>query len=82
MIESGDEEVIETLIASKFIPGFKKTKDSLDDLYQQGTKRYKVIEECIKSYDKYRLEESFKKVFDIIDMIYDSVNSNFSEYLF
>lgn len=82
VIESGDEEVIETLIASKFIPGFKKTKDSLDDLYQQGTKRYKVIEECIKSYDKYRLEESFKKVFDIIDMIFDSVNSNFSEYLF
>lgn len=82
VIESGDEEVIETLIASKFIPGFKKTKDSLDDLYHQGTKRYKEIEECIKSYDKCRLEESFKKVFDIIDMIFDSVNSNFSEYLF
>ena len=43
VIESGDKEVIETLIASKFIPGFKKTKDSLDDLYQQGTKRYLIL---------------------------------------
>lgn len=82
VIESGDEEVIETLIASRFIPGFKKTKNSLDNLYKQGTKLFDKIEEYVKTYDKYRLEDSFKKVFDTIDMIFDSVNSNFSEYLF
>jgi len=80
---SKDEEIIETLIASIFLgTEFKKSKINLDKLYESGSEINEKIENIIKPLDKYKLEDRFVQVFDTIDMIFDSVESNFSVYIF
>ena len=80
--ESKDEEIIETLLATVLLKDFKKSKDNLDCLYEQGSKLNMLIETEMNKIGKEELEDSFKQVFDLFDMIFDSVNSNFSAYLF
>lgn len=80
--ESKDEEIIETLLALVLLGKFKKSKDSLDKLYEKDSKQNKLIEDKVSKIGKNVLEESFKKVFDVFDMIFDSVQSDFSSYLF
>lgn len=80
--ESKDEEIIESLLAMVLLQEFKKKKKFLDDLYERGTELNEKIEERVSETGKNLLEEQFKKVFDTIDMIFDSVESNFSAYVF
>lgn len=80
--ESRDEEIIETLLATILLGKFQKSKDNLDELYDRSTEINAQIEQKVIQAGKNLLEEKFKKVFDIFDMIFDSVNSNFSSYLF
>lgn len=80
--ESKDEEIIETLLALVLLGKFKKSKDSLDKLYEKDSNQNKLIEDKVSKIGKIVLEESFKKVFDVFDMIFDSVQSDFSSYLF
>lgn len=80
--ESRDEEIIETLLAIVLLGKFQKSKDNLDELYNRASEINKIVEEKVVQIGKNELEEKFKKVFDIFDMIFDSVNSNFSSYLF
>lgn len=80
--ESKDEEIVETLLATILLGDFKKKKKNLDNLYEKGTKLNKQIESKVAELGKSLLEEQFKKVFDTIDMIFDSVESNFSSYIF
>lgn len=80
--ESKDEEIIETLLALVLLEKFQKSKDNLDKLYEQDSKLNKQIEGKVSEIGKDILEEKFKKVFDVFDMIFDSVQSNFSSYLF
>ena len=80
--ESKDEEIIETLLATVLLDQFKKSKSSLDELYRKNSKLNIEIEGRIREIGKNNLEEKFKKVFDIFDMIFVSVNSDFSSYLF
>lgn len=60
------------------LKGFKKSKDKLDQLYQKGTKLNNQIENKVLKFGKDILEDKFRKVFDTIDMIFNSVNSDFS----
>ena len=80
--ESKDEEIIETLLAKILLDDFRKNKDNLDKLYSRGEILNEQIENKIKITGKELLESQFKTVFDTIDMIFNSVNSNFSSYLF
>lgn len=80
--ESRDEEIIETLLAIVLLGKFQKSKDNLDALYDRNTEINKQIEQKVLDIGKNSLEEKFKKVFDVFDMIFASVNSNFSSYLF
>lgn len=81
--QSKDEEIIETLVATVLLgESFKKSKDALDNLYNRGSVLNVKIESEIQKIGKDVLEDKFAKVFDIIDMIFDSVNSDFSSYLF
>lgn len=80
--ESKDEEIIETLLATILLGNFKKTKNNLDNLYIKGNALFDKIEEKVDEIGKNLLEEKFKKVFDTLDMIFDSVHSNFSSYIF
>jgi Protein of unknown function DUF262. len=80
---SKDEEIIETLVATIFLKDdFKKNKSNLDKLYENGTKLNNKIEDIIAGFDKFELEDKFVHVFDVIDMIFDSVKSDFSSYIF
>ena len=81
--ESKDEEIIETLLATILLgDNFKKNKDTLDNLYKKGTELNNQIEKIVNDYGKDLLEGKFKEVFDTIDMIFDSVHSDFSTFLF
>lgn len=80
--ESKDEEIIATLLAVILLGSFHKNKDNLDALYFYETELSKRVEEEVAKIGKEALENSFKKVFDTFDMIFESVNSNFSSYLF
>lgn len=80
--ESKDEEIIETLLAIVLLGKFKKSKDNLDRLYDVNTAINKQIEQKVIHIGKDLLEDKFKKTFDVFDMIFDAVNSNFSSYLF
>lgn len=80
--ESKDEEIIETLLATVLLGKFQKSKDNLDKLYEKGTKQNTEIERKVNELGKTLLEDAFKKVFDVFDMIFNSVNSDFSSYLF
>jgi len=80
---SKDEEVIETLIATALLKeNFKKNKRNLDKLYETGTELNLEIENKVSELNKIKLEDEFSYIFDIIDMIFDSVHSDFSSYLF
>lgn len=80
--ESQDEEIIETLLATVLLGDFKKSKSNLDDLYEKGTTLNNEVETKVSEIGKTVLEEKFKCVFDMFDMIFDSVNSDFSSYIF
>ena len=80
--ESKDEEIIEILLANVLLDDFRKNKDNLDKLYQEGTELNKLVNLSIKIKGKANLEDAFKKAFDAFDMIFNSVNSDFSSYLF
>lgn len=80
--ESKDEEIVETLLATVLLGDFKKKKRNLDSLYENGTKLNEQVETKVSELGKDLLEEQFKKVFDTIDMIFASVESDFSTYLF
>lgn len=70
------------MLATVLLDQFKKSKSSLDELYRKNSKLNIEIEGRIREIGKNNLEEKFKKVFDIFDMIFVSVNSDFSSYLF
>lgn len=81
--ESSDEEIIETLVATILLKeDFKKSKKSLDDLYNVKTKLGNKIESLISSIGKEKLENDFSDVFSQIDSIFLAVKSNFSSFLF
>lgn len=80
--ESKDEELIETMLAMALLKDFKKSKDNLDNLYKKGTKLNSVIEQAVAKRGKEKLELHFRRCFDMIDMVFDSVQSDFSSFLF
>lgn len=83
MKESKDEEIIESLIATVLLRDkFRKSKDSLDSLYNVYSAQGKLIESKVNSYDKKELEDKFTQVFNVIDNIFSSVDSNFTDWVF
>lgn len=83
MKESTDEEIIEALIATVLLNGdFRKSKDRLNQLYNKETKLGALIESKVSEIGKDVLEDKFAKTFDTIDMIFNSVHSDFSSFLF
>lgn len=81
--ESKDEEIIEALMASILLQDdFTKSKNNLDKLYEKNSTLNARVENRIIELGKDILENKFARVFDLIDMIFDSVESDFSSYLF
>ena len=54
--ESKDEEIIETLLATVLLDQFKKSKNSLDELYRKDSKLNIEIESKIREIGKNNLE--------------------------
>lgn len=83
MRESKDEEIIESLLATVLLGNkFKKSKTTLDKLYDITTALGSEIEKLVIERGKDELEYEFVEVFDIIDNIFNAVNSSFSKWLF
>ncbi len=83
IVESKDEELIETIAATVLLQDrFRRSKDSLDDLYDANTQLGAAVEDRVAEIGKDVLENKFADIFDQIDMIFDSVHSDFSSYLF
>lgn len=80
---SKDEEIIETLIAAVLLGNdFVKSKTRLDALYEEGSSLNKKIEQKMSEFDNGVLETKFVKVFDTFDMVFDSIESDFSSSMF
>lgn len=83
MKESKDEEIIESLLATILLPDtFRKSKDSLDALYDANSQLGKLIEDNVLKLGKDDLENKFVAVFDQISNIFNAVDSNFSDWIF
>lgn len=83
MAESKDEEIIESLVASVLLDrGCRKSKIYLDRLYEKGSQLNSEIELKIVEQGKDALEKSFTRIFDIFDRIFETVDADFSSYLF
>lgn len=81
--QSKDEEVIASILAILlFGKDTHINSDTLNYLYRSETKNFKSVSEKINKIGKDNLEEFCKNVFNQIDMIFESVGSNFTDYLY
>lgn len=81
--ESKDEEVVETILADILLGGkFRKNRDSLDDLYDEGTKLGREIKRKVQEKGKQEIEDSVIRTFDVIDSAFRAINSDFTSSLF
>lgn len=81
--ESRDEEIIASLLIALLLNrDFIRSKELLDDAYAEDSELAKELDNAVKEYDSYELVDSFVKIFDMIDVIFGSVNSDFTSWLF
>lgn len=83
LCESADEQLIEDLLASILLGNcYKRSKERLDALYNPNSKLGAEIENIVRERGIQNLENTFKSVFDTFEMIFNTVHSNFTSYLF
>lgn len=81
--QSKDEEVIASALAVVLLgQNFRINADSLNSLYLPNTKNYTLITDIINKIGKDNIEQYSKDVINQINDIFDSVNSNFTDYLY
>ena len=81
--QSKDEEVIASILAIILLgKDTRINSDTLNSLYRSETKNYNIVSEKINKIGKDNLELFCKNVFDQIDMIFESVDSNITDYLY
>ncbi len=81
--QSKDEEVIASILAILLLgKDTRINSDTLDSLYRSETKNFNIVSEKINKIGKDNLELFCKNVFNQIDMIFESVGSNFTDYLY
>lgn len=81
--QSKDEEVIASILAILLLgKDTRINSDTLNSLYRSETKNFNIVSEKINNIGKNNLELFCKNVFSQIDMIFESVDSNFTDYLY
>ncbi len=81
--QSKDEEIIASaLVISLLGKDFRVTADNLNYLYQSNTKYATLITDKINEIGKDNIEQYSLNVFKQITNIFDSVHSNFTNYLY
>lgn len=73
--EGEDEEMIADILASIILgTPFSKSKESLDELYNEDSKQYEELNKKLKRLDEYELEKNIIEVFSVIKNIFDFNN--------
>lgn len=81
--QSKDEEIIASVLAISLLgKDFRVTADNLNSLYQSNTKNGSLITDKINEIGKDTIEQYSLYVFKQINDIFDSVHSNFTDYLY
>lgn len=81
--QSKDEEIIASALAISLLgKDFRATADNLNSLYQSNTKNGGLITDKINKIGKDVIEQYSLHVFEQINDIFNSVHSNFSDYLY
>ena len=81
--QSKDEEMIASVLAMLLLgKDFRINADKLDSLYHDGSENFIKITEKIIDVGKTVIEQNSKDVISQIDNIFNSVNSNFTDYLY
>ncbi len=81
--QSKDEEMIASVLAMLLLgKDFRINADKLDSLYRDGSENFIKITEKIVGVGKIVIEQNSKDVISQIDNIFNSANSNFTDYLY
>lgn len=81
--QSKDEEIIASALAISLLgKGFRINSSSLNSLYCPDTKNFKLIDDKINKIGKNTLERYARDVINQINDIFNSVKSNFTDYLY
>lgn len=81
--QSKDEEMIASALAMVLLgKGFKINADKLDSLYRDGSENFKKITEKINEVGKTVIEQNARDVINQINNMFNSVNSDFTNYLY
>lgn len=81
--QSKDEEIIASILAILLLGKDNRINtNTLNSLYRSETNNSNIVSKKINEIGKDNLEQFCKNVFDQIDMIFESVDSNFTDYLY
>ena len=79
--ESEDEKIIAELVSTLIIGEYERSRFYLDELYDESTESGKKINGIISCHEINSLVDLYYNIFMEIERIFDSVNSNFTDYL-
>lgn len=81
--QSRDEELIAQILGELLVSEITNPSyDILNKMYKKGEKYNKIINKEIEKIGINYLEEKMRHIFDIIEMIFNSVDSDFSSWIF
>lgn len=79
--ESEDEKVIAEIVSTLIMGEYERPRFYLDELYNEDTEAGKKINGIISYHEINNMVDLYYNIFIEIDKIFDSVNSNFTDYL-
>lgn len=79
--ESEDEKIVAEMISALMMHNYERSRFYLDELYDKNTKTGSKINSIIEYDEINDIVDSYYNIFMEIDKIFNSVNSNFTEYL-
>lgn len=79
--ESEDEKIIAELVSTLIMGEYERSRFYLDELYDESTESGKKINGIISFHEINSLVDLYYNIFMEIEKIFDSVNSNFTDYL-
>ncbi len=79
--ESEDEKVIAEIVSTLIMGEYERPRFYLDELYNEDTKTGKKINSIISYQEINNMVDLYYNIFMEIDKIFDSVDSNFTDYL-
>lgn len=79
--ESEDEKIIAEIVSTLIMGEYERSRFYLDELYDESTESGKKINSIISYHEINSLVDLYYNIFMEIERIFDSVNSNFTDYL-